>query len=71
MNGLFKSLGTPRIICCDPVSRSDVIIGCTIKTLTFNELKERGLPDTASATKRAVLKVPLEFPKTRVKRARR
>ena len=49
----------------------DVIAGCTVKTLSFNELKERGLPDAAAETKRAVLKVPLEFPKARVKRARR
>ncbi|KAI0742841.1 RNA polymerase I associated factor, A49-like protein [Daedaleopsis nitida] len=46
-------------------------LGCTIKKLTFTELKERGLPDAAAETKRAVLKVPLEFPKSRVKRARR
>ncbi|KAH9852921.1 RNA polymerase I associated factor A49-like protein [Lenzites betulinus] len=46
-------------------------LGCTIKKLGPNELKERGLPDIAGETKRAVLKVPLEFPKNRVKRARR
>ncbi|KAI0632958.1 RNA polymerase I associated factor A49-like protein [Trametes polyzona] len=46
-------------------------LGCTIKKLGPSELKERGLPDSASETKRAVLKVPLEFPKNRVKRARR
>ncbi|KAI0659646.1 RNA polymerase I associated factor A49-like protein [Cubamyces menziesii] len=46
-------------------------LGCVIKKLGPNELKERGLPDSAGETKRAVLKVPLEFPKTRVKRARR
>ncbi|RDX40440.1 RNA polymerase I associated factor, A49-like protein [Polyporus arcularius HHB13444] len=46
-------------------------LGCTVKNLSYAELKERGLPDTAGATKRAVLKVPLEFPKIRVKRARR
>ena len=50
---------------------SDIITGCIIKTLSHTELKERGLPDSAAETKRAVLKVPLEFPKTRVKRARR
>ncbi|KAI9058825.1 RNA polymerase I associated factor A49-like protein [Trametes sanguinea] len=46
-------------------------LGCTIKKLSPNELKERGLPDSGSETKRAVLKVPLEFPKSRIKRARR
>ncbi|KAI0369256.1 RNA polymerase I associated factor A49-like protein [Pilatotrama ljubarskyi] len=46
-------------------------LGCTIKKLGPNELKERGLPDSAAETKRAVLKIPLEFPKNRVKRARR
>ncbi|KIP06400.1 hypothetical protein PHLGIDRAFT_107028 [Phlebiopsis gigantea 11061_1 CR5-6] len=46
-------------------------LGCKVETLSFNELKRLGLPDSAAATKRAVLKVPLEFPKPRVKRARR
>ncbi|KAI0651188.1 RNA polymerase I associated factor A49-like protein [Trametes meyenii] len=46
-------------------------LGCIIKKLGPNELKERGLPDSSAETKRAVLKVPLEFPKNRVKRARR
>ncbi|KAI0744617.1 RNA polymerase I associated factor, A49-like protein [Earliella scabrosa] len=46
-------------------------LGCTIKKLTLTELKERGLPDAAAEKKRAVLKVPLEFPKSRIKRARR
>ncbi|CDO68785.1 hypothetical protein BN946_scf184989.g51 [Trametes cinnabarina] len=46
-------------------------LGCTIKKLSPNELKERGLPDSGSETKRAVLKVPLEFPKNRIKRARK
>ncbi|KAI0712757.1 RNA polymerase I associated factor, A49-like protein [Cerioporus squamosus] len=46
-------------------------LGCTIKYLSFNECKERGLPDSAGDSRRAVLKVPLEFPKVRVKRARR
>ncbi|EJF57477.1 RNA polymerase I associated factor, A49-like protein [Dichomitus squalens LYAD-421 SS1] len=46
-------------------------LGCTIKKLSPTELKERGLPDAAAETKRAVLKIPLEFPKSRVKRARR
>ncbi|KAI0759036.1 RNA polymerase I associated factor, A49-like protein [Fomes fomentarius] len=46
-------------------------LGCTIKKLTLTELKQRGLPDAAAETKRAVLTVPLEFPKNRVIRARR
>ncbi|KAI1789709.1 RNA polymerase I associated factor, A49-like protein [Ganoderma leucocontextum] len=46
-------------------------LGCNIKKLSPTELKERGLPDAAAETKRAVLKIPLEFPKSRVKRARR
>ena len=67
---LFKSLGT--LSCINRLDAdSDVTVGCTIKKLSFNELKERGLPDVAGEKKRAVLKVPLEFPKTRIKRARR
>ncbi|GJE92909.1 RNA polymerase I associated factor, A49-like protein [Phanerochaete sordida] len=46
-------------------------LGCRIDTLNAADLKRLGLPDSAGATKRAVLKVPLEFPKPRVKRARR
>ena len=45
--------------------------GCIIKKLSPKELKERGLPDAAAETKRAVLKSPFEFPKSRVRRARR
>lgn len=52
-------------------SMTDNRAGCTIKKLTLTELKQRGLPDAAAETKRAVLAVPLEFPKNRVKRARR
>ncbi|TFK48256.1 RNA polymerase I associated factor A49-like protein [Heliocybe sulcata] len=43
-------------------------LGCTVEKLTMAELKRLGLPDSAAATKRAVLKVPLEFPKPRAKR---
>ncbi|KAI0759667.1 RNA polymerase I associated factor, A49-like protein [Irpex lacteus] len=46
-------------------------LGCKIETLSAHDLKRLGLPDTAADTKRATLKVPLEFPKVRVKRARR
>ncbi|EKM52686.1 uncharacterized protein PHACADRAFT_261280 [Phanerochaete carnosa HHB-10118-sp] len=46
-------------------------LGCKIETLTAQELKRLGLPDSAATTKRALLKVPLDFPKPRVKRTRR
>lgn len=59
----FLAVHCPRI--------KDYSTGCIIKKLSPTELKERGLPDAAAETKRAVLKIPLEFPKSRVKRARR
>ncbi|KZT23008.1 Rpa49 subunit specific to nuclear RNA polymerase I [Neolentinus lepideus HHB14362 ss-1] len=43
-------------------------LGCKIEKLSMTELRRLGLPDTAAATKRAVLKVPLEFPRPRAKR---
>lgn len=45
--------------------------GCKIEQLTAHVLKRLGLPDSAAATKRAMLHVPLVFPKPRMKRARR
>ena len=39
-----------------------------MEKLGINELKRLGLPDSAGQTKRAVLRVPLEFPKPRMKR---
>jgi DNA-directed RNA polymerase I subunit RPA49 len=43
-------------------------LGCTIERLGPAELKRLGLPDSAGAGKRAVLRVPLVFPKPRAKR---
>ncbi|KAJ3528889.1 hypothetical protein NM688_g7932 [Phlebia brevispora] len=52
----------------NPIFKS---LGCKIESLSSNDLKQLGLPDSAADTKRAVLKVPLEFPKPRVRRAGR
>ncbi|KAI6142407.1 RNA polymerase I associated factor, A49-like protein [Pisolithus tinctorius] len=45
-------------------------MGCQIAKPTVADLKRLGLPDSAAETKRALLKVPLEFPKPRGKRRR-
>lgn len=45
-------------------------MGCQIAKLTLTDLKRLGLPDSAAEAKRALLKVPLEFPKLRGKRRR-
>ncbi|THG94133.1 hypothetical protein EW026_g7279 [Hermanssonia centrifuga] len=52
----------------DPLFKS---LGCKVGILSPPELKRLGLPDSAAITKRAVLRIPLEFPKTRIQRARR
>lgn len=70
VNQLFKSLGTPvvklprfaKLTSCYPLS------GCKIEKLTKKELDRRRLPESEANIKRAHLTVPLEFPKTRVKR---
>ncbi|KAH9943769.1 RNA polymerase I associated factor, A49-like protein [Amylocystis lapponica] len=46
-------------------------LGCKIEKLDHKQLKQLGLPDAAGDTKRAVLKVPVEFPKVRQRRTRR
>ncbi|GBE87161.1 RNA polymerase I associated factor, A49-like protein [Sparassis latifolia] len=46
-------------------------LGCKVEKLGPTELKWLGLPDTAGQTKRAILKVPVEFPQARNKRTRR
>ncbi|KAJ3478951.1 hypothetical protein NLI96_g9400 [Meripilus lineatus] len=46
-------------------------LGCKIVSLGERELKRLGLPDSESSTKRAVLKIPLEFPAVRMKRTKR
>ncbi|OCH90863.1 RNA polymerase I associated factor, A49-like protein [Obba rivulosa] len=46
-------------------------LGCKIEKLDQAQLKRLGLPDSVAETKRAVLKVPLQFPKTRMRRAGR
>ncbi|EMD35139.1 hypothetical protein CERSUDRAFT_116615 [Gelatoporia subvermispora B] len=46
-------------------------LGCKVEKLDQAQVKRLGLPDGAAEAKRAVLKVPLEFPKTRVRRAGR
>ncbi|KAH9958750.1 Rpa49 subunit specific to nuclear RNA polymerase I [Russula dissimulans] len=43
-------------------------LGCTIGKLSSQDLKRLGLPDSAGEEKRAILKVPLTFPKPRAKR---
>ncbi|TDL26883.1 Rpa49 subunit specific to nuclear RNA polymerase I [Rickenella mellea] len=45
-------------------------LGCKIETLGGADLKRLGLPDSAANTKRAVLRVPLTFPKPRSKKRR-
>jgi DNA-directed RNA polymerase I subunit RPA49 len=67
VNALFKSLGAfiaqqihaPRLI------PSFILTGCKIETLSDKDLKRLGLPSSAADTKRAVLRVPVEFPKPR------
>ncbi|KAI0070971.1 RNA polymerase I associated factor A49-like protein [Panus rudis PR-1116 ss-1] len=57
----------------DPVKVNTLFrsLGCKLQGLTETDVKRLGLPDAMVGTKRAVLKVPLEFPTVRVKRARR
>ncbi|ETW79765.1 hypothetical protein HETIRDRAFT_440794 [Heterobasidion irregulare TC 32-1] len=40
-------------------------LGCKIETLTLHDMKRLGLPDSAAENKRALLKMPLTFPKPR------
>ncbi|EIN05934.1 RNA polymerase I associated factor A49-like protein [Punctularia strigosozonata HHB-11173 SS5] len=49
----------------NPIFKS---LGCSVKVLGLTELKRLGLPDSAAATKRAVLDVPLKFPAPRLRR---
>lgn len=42
-----------------------VLAGCRIEKLTAKEMLRLGLPDSAGEVKRAVLRVPFEFPKLR------
>ncbi|KAI0920527.1 hypothetical protein AcV5_010239 [Taiwanofungus camphoratus] len=56
-----------------PVNKVNTLfksLGCKIEKLDFRELKRLGLPDSAGENKRAVLKVPVEFPQARAKRGR-
>jgi len=46
-------------------------LGCKVEKLDQKELKRLGLPDSAGASKRAILKVPVQFPQARAKRGRR
>ncbi|KAI0339086.1 RNA polymerase I associated factor, A49-like protein [Trametopsis cervina] len=46
-------------------------LGCKVEALNTQDLKRLGLPDSAANTKRAILRVPIQFPKTRVIRGRR
>ncbi|KII90120.1 hypothetical protein PLICRDRAFT_40321 [Plicaturopsis crispa FD-325 SS-3] len=41
-------------------------LGCKIEKLKMTDLKRLGLPESAAATKRAILKAPPEFPKPKV-----
>ncbi|KAL4071601.1 RNA polymerase I associated factor, A49-like protein [Scleroderma yunnanense] len=45
-------------------------LGCKISKLTAMDLRRLDLPNSTAATKRAMLKTPLEFPKPRAKRRR-
>ncbi|KZT03300.1 RNA polymerase I associated factor A49-like protein [Laetiporus sulphureus 93-53] len=53
------------------VKKLFMTLGCKIEKLSTKELKRLGLPDSAGATSRAVLRVPVQFPQARTKRARR
>ncbi len=46
----------------------NTFLGCTISKLSQQDLKRLGLPDSAANEKRAVLKIPLTFPKPRLRR---
>lgn len=46
-------------------------LGCKIDNLKPHEIKALGLPDKFAESKRAILRVPLEFPTARVKRQKR
>ncbi|KAH9921136.1 RNA polymerase I associated factor, A49-like protein [Fomitopsis serialis] len=55
-----------------PVSKVNPLfkaLGCTVRKLDHKDLKRLGLPDSAAASKRAMLEVPVKFPQPR--RARR
>jgi DNA-directed RNA polymerase I subunit RPA49 len=43
-------------------------LGCKMEFLKEKELKRLGLADAAANTKRAILRVPLEFPKTKMQK---
>ncbi|KAH7907255.1 Rpa49 subunit specific to nuclear RNA polymerase I [Hygrophoropsis aurantiaca] len=54
-----------------PVTKINTLfksLGCKISKPSQADLKRLGLPDSAGETKRAMLKVPLEFPKPRARR---
>ncbi|KAL4253801.1 RPA49/POLR1E RNA polymerase subunit family protein [Abortiporus biennis] len=46
-------------------------LGCKVTTLSEQQLRGLGLPDSSGKKKHAQLKVPLEFPAPRVKRGKR
>jgi hypothetical protein len=64
VNTLFKTLGGCFPALC-PIKLIHDYAGCTVAKLAQADLKRLGLPDSAGQTKRAVLKVPLTFPKPR------
>ncbi|EPS98872.1 hypothetical protein FOMPIDRAFT_1148132 [Fomitopsis schrenkii] len=43
-------------------------LGCQIRKLEHKDLKRLGLPDSAAASKRAILETPVKFPQPRQKR---
>ncbi|EGO02918.1 hypothetical protein SERLA73DRAFT_165847 [Serpula lacrymans var. lacrymans S7.3] len=54
-----------------PVTKINTLfrsLGCKIEKATQTDLKRLGLPNSASETKRAVLRMPLTFPQARLKR---
>ena len=46
----------------------ETALGCTIGKLSPQDLKRLGLPESVGHEKRAILKVPLTFPKPRLRR---
>lgn len=71
VNTLFKSLGAyPQPQCyVKHLLICIYLLGCIVSKLTLRDLAQLGLPDTAGETKRAVLKCPVKFPQSRIKRA--
>ena len=69
VNDLFKALGTTRLLQVVMTHRLILFaLGCTVGKLSSQDLRRLGLPESAGNEKRAVLKVPLTFPKPKLRR---